>query len=701
MPLSYLRDGGYSLGMIRDDPSWMIPQGGVYDSLNLVYDKPGIARQRMGTLNLVSGAQTAFATSIGFVYSQNSSVTIEELYGINGKTGAMNVINKSTGAATSIGGTAVSGSGATIGRGVRHFGFLVFPFSDTGAAAREMVTVAGQTSGTTFTNAATAAVAAGNQQITLSGADVTTNVKVGAIVTIHNLTQLYTGRVVSIDTTKLFTVWPVPTWTDAAIPIGNVTTLQLYPAFGGSCATSFQNRLLVGNTNDMGSTGQTLTNDRRIYYSPLPTESNTDPAGTGNINGANFVQGASNWPRLNFLDISGADPIVAMEPISDGELIILTSRDLHILVGNLVTQLATTSPTITYDVYPLGTTNGCLSDLSVHRTPVGIMWAGNEGVFAYWPPLRRNPAKTGIRNLMDNKILTHWQTLVNPSAGSFVIHGAAYVRNHYVVSGTSNGVTFSLACNLHNDQWTRLSGAGTDIFTSVARPSIPQQVYAARWWDQTGAAPSMTNGQTVRLETMLNPYVTGATTTDADGSAVPILAQTQTITGDAEAQKMFQRGTVEYQQSSTTAAVTVTAQSTIDAADTDASRTRTLGNLSNTATSTITNATNAAPIVVTTSSAHGLQTDDFVDIDAVLGNLNANGQYRIAVSSTTQFSLVGSSGSAAYTSGGKVKKRTEQTFQMTPLNKGQGASITVSGSPNYFELHGVKLAVLQQEQVPA
>lgn len=69
----------------------------------------------------------------------------------------------------------------------------------------------------------------------------------------------------------------------------------------------------------------------------------------------------------------------------------------------------------------------------------------------------------------------------------------------------------------------------------------------------------------------------------------------------------------------------------------------------------ISGATNASPIVITTGTAHGLATSDYVTISGVLGNTNANGTYQIIVLSSTTFSLDGSSGNAAYTGGGVVE----------------------------------------------
>lgn len=72
----------------------------------------------------------------------------------------------------------------------------------------------------------------------------------------------------------------------------------------------------------------------------------------------------------------------------------------------------------------------------------------------------------------------------------------------------------------------------------------------------------------------------------------------------------------------------------------------------NAAIITITNATNAAPIAITTSAAHGLSTGNFVTQQNVGGNTAANGTFRITVTGATSYTLDGSSGNAAYTSGG-------------------------------------------------
>ena len=65
----------------------------------------------------------------------------------------------------------------------------------------------------------------------------------------------------------------------------------------------------------------------------------------------------------------------------------------------------------------------------------------------------------------------------------------------------------------------------------------------------------------------------------------------------------------------------------------------------------VTGATNASPIVVT-STGHALDTGDAVAISGVAGNTAANGVFTVTKIDANTFSLNGSAGNAAYTSGG-------------------------------------------------
>lgn len=72
-------------------------------------------------------------------------------------------------------------------------------------------------------------------------------------------------------------------------------------------------------------------------------------------------------------------------------------------------------------------------------------------------------------------------------------------------------------------------------------------------------------------------------------------------------------------------------------------------------TITITAATNASPIVIT-ATAHGMADYDCVNITGVGGNTAANGLWSVRVVDANTINLVGSTGNAAYTSGGTGSK---------------------------------------------
>lgn len=65
-------------------------------------------------------------------------------------------------------------------------------------------------------------------------------------------------------------------------------------------------------------------------------------------------------------------------------------------------------------------------------------------------------------------------------------------------------------------------------------------------------------------------------------------------------------------------------------------------------------ATNASPIQITTSATNTLVTGQIVAISGVGGNTAANGTFTVTVLNNTQFTLNGSTGNGAYTSGGTV-----------------------------------------------
>lgn len=116
------------------------------------------------------------------------------------------------------------------------------------------------------------------------------------------------------------------------------------------------------------------------------------------------------------------------------------------------------------------------------------------------------------------------------------------------------------------------------------------------------------------------------------------------------------------------------------------------GSLANKETGTITGATNASPIVVTCAS-HGLTTGMKVTISGVLGNTAANGTFVITRIDANTFSLDGSTGNGAYTSGGTWVTTGYYNVSLTPTEGGGYAvgaafdvliSATISGNATAY-----------------
>jgi hypothetical protein len=79
---------------------------------------------------------------------------------------------------------------------------------------------------------------------------------------------------------------------------------------------------------------------------------------------------------------------------------------------------------------------------------------------------------------------------------------------------------------------------------------------------------------------------------------------------------------------------------------------------------TITAASNATPISVT-STSHGFATGDVIYIANVAGNTATNGLWQITVVDANTFTLNGSTGNGAYTSGGSATKSNVIVFKAT------------------------------------
>ncbi len=96
------------------------------------------------------------------------------------------------------------------------------------------------------------------------------------------------------------------------------------------------------------------------------------------------------------------------------------------------------------------------------------------------------------------------------------------------MSGTDGSLLFNIA-----GDWAMAHVPNVVVFGGAVDPTDPTRLWAPRWWDTTGAAPTMTKGQVVRIDPLFAP--TSSNTADADGTTVAPVYQALNRPAFAEA----------------------------------------------------------------------------------------------------------------------------------------------------------------------
>ena len=154
------------------------------------------------------------------------------------------------------------------------------------------------------------------------------------------------------------------------------------------------------------------------------------------------------WPKGQSvtLDTSGIVSLVSMDA---NNLMVLCSDKTFMLSGTLGTVLpAGGVNTSSFNIRTVAQAVGCISNNTVQRTPVGVMFAGQDGVYV--------TDGASFRNTMENKIQIKWNAYVDSiTASSLPITGSAIIGGtHYVIF--TQGTNF--ICDLYNDfAWTTMT----------------------------------------------------------------------------------------------------------------------------------------------------------------------------------------------------------------------------------------------------
>lgn len=216
----------------------------------------------------------------------------------------------------------------------------------------------------------------------------------------------------------------------------------------------------------------------------------------------------------------------------------------------------------------------------------------------------------------------------------FVLNGSTG-NGAYTSGGTVNVcTTATIIADLAGTVGTAAPGTITNATTVLSGVTVTNSaaLAGANWESNTSLAARCR----LKLQSLSPNGPAGAYKYFALSASQLLAAQTPSVTLSAPITRAL------VQTSASTGVVTTTV----------ASSSGTVPGVSNLA---ITAATNATPIAVTTASAHGLSSGNYVTISGVLGNTAANGTWSITVTGASTFTLTGSSGNAAYTSGGIVE----------------------------------------------
>lgn len=216
----------------------------------------------------------------------------------------------------------------------------------------------------------------------------------------------------------------------------------------------------------------------------------------------------------------------------------------------------------------------------------------------------------------------------------FVLNGSAG-NGAYTSGGTVNVcTTATIVADLAGTAGTSAPAAITNATTVLAGVTItnPASLTGTNWESNTSVAARCR----LKLQSLSPNGPAGAYKYFALSSAQILSGQSPAVTLSAPITRAL------VQTSAASGVVTTTI----------ASSSGTVPGVSNLG---VTAATNATPIAITTATAHGLSTGNFVSISGVLGNTAANGTFVVTVTGSSTFTLNGSTGNAAYVSGGIVE----------------------------------------------
>ena len=557
--LQYASHANFSVGMVRDLPRHLLPEGAVFDAVNVVITNSGSLAKRGATVSAISAATTSAFTQIGSQRSSNIDGR-SRLYpvGISGGVLKFGSLQFSS-SAVAMPQFTTSISASTISTPTQFGSSVVFPTDTDGRLVWAGGADFSAASANYSLSATTATTTAGNNNITI-GATAVSNVQIGGYVHLSNATNEYTGRVVAKGSTTV-TVEPTP-----ISSVSSYTSVKFYPvlpqvgalddgqfisAVGcvGTFAAGGDSRLVVGNIKiTTTATSAETWYPNRIMWS-------VGEAKDATISGVDGLVQATRagFPELNYIDIEDIGQVLALVPLGSSNMLIVGSKQCYMLSGSLLTQQAETASTLargglTASLRGFPQQVGCIDARSVQRTASGVMFAAADGVYITDGSALVNTMTNKISNfysaeLAGNALFTFDLSLFNssdvfaPDSGVTGVYGSANINDsHYYLSLASGGFLCDLRAKFG---WTRVNSGEVEIASSATdADQTTNRVYAVKY----GADTSVSSvDRVIRIDPVVSP---AATTTDADSTVIESTIVTKAYTEGDPAQKRRYRHTM-------------------------------------------------------------------------------------------------------------------------------------------------------------
>lgn len=566
--------GDFSAGMIQDAPRHMLPRQAVWDAQDCFINEDGTLHKRGSTVTALSSASVASASVIGYSQLDHDDASLVRGYVVDESAGAGVALlvygftpGSGTFAASALPATQTLTSGNGLGRPFMHNGYLVVPVRPPSAQSSSVYRPAvimgggvGLGQAIAGTGASTV-ITAGSKTITGFAAGDVSSMGVGDIISITKsaANNRYMGRVTKVSgTTASVTPTPTQSW------VGPLAGSLGYSAFhwrdfnasgttsfrGAQCGASWQNRCLFAAVPIEIAAASFEWHPNRIIWSLLPTETaSVNTTADGDLWLSNY-----GFPVSNYLDVPWMDFIRGLEPVSDGEMLVLGRPQCSRLVGTLNTN-TTTSGGLTYELRPVNQKIQCVNDKATVRTPSGVMMMGPDGIYLY--------RDGNFINTMVGRIQSYFLTNI---ANATIYGAGALQNNHYYIS-TSAGM---LVCNMDGFRWTRFQNV--DLANNFFDPQDTTRIFSCRY--QPGTSSNTT--KIVRQDYLLNP--SSSATTDVSGTGPLMSVQTRIETeGEASQLKQWRHAKVAARMPGSTGTLTITETPGLDGEESSTS----LGTLSN------------------------------------------------------------------------------------------------------------------------